>query len=303
MGTKTGNSDEDGFNKESEEVGISIYRRRLNAEIKDLKSFELLRAGLAEIIGTFILVLFAVCAGLYPENTSAVYRPSSVHIALEAGFCLSIIIASLWNISGGHVNPAVTIGFLVTGQFTFVRFLVYFIAQLIGAVAAGGVVKVITLPELQHGSFGVVEPGSGIEEYQAVISEFLITFFLLFAVFSFIDPGREDTQGAIPYMIELIVTVNIFATWNISGGCMNPARNFGPAVVTGNLTYQWIYWVGPMVGGATGALCYDKIFSTGACKRWRTGCAQGNDVIEEADDYDGVITEKTALHEEPKTSV
>ena len=180
-------------------------------EAKDFKSLDLWRACLAEFLGTLLLVLYGVSAGLFPESTDPAQRPSSVHVALETGLFIAVIVATLWNVSGGHVNPAISIAFLLTRNITVIRFIVYVISQLIGAVAGAGIVKLMTSPTMQNGSFGVIEPVEDIQEYQAVLCEFFITFLLTFGVFSFIDAGRKDPQGSIPLMIGVLVSVNVFS--------------------------------------------------------------------------------------------
>ncbi|VDI74909.1 Hypothetical predicted protein [Mytilus galloprovincialis] len=102
-----------------------------------------------------------------------------------------------------------------------------------------------------------------------------------------IDPKRIDVNGFATFQIGLIVVINIFATFNLSGGCMNPARTFGPSIVAGIYDKSWIYWVGDMTGAVLGALLYDKIFSTTACKRWiKSDLRRCNASNEESETFD-----------------
>ncbi|XP_062565988.1 aquaporin AQPAe.a-like [Saccostrea cucullata] len=263
---------------------LSLKQRLIAREVKDVNSLDLWRACLAEFLGTGLLAFLAVGAGLSPEGSPPV---SSVHIALEAGFFIAAIITTLNTISGGHVNPAISLGFLLTGHIGFIRFLLYITAQTVGAIAGCGLLMALTPDNLHQSGFGVITPGPNVTAAQAFGAEVVITFVLDFTTFSFVDNGRHDLSGSIPLIIGIVVTLNIFAMFNVSGGCMNPARNFGPMVITGNYTYAWVYWLGPMVGGGLGAVLYDKVFSTQVCKRRLKSCRGGVSTHEEE-----AITEK-----------
>ncbi|XP_061194299.1 aquaporin-like [Saccostrea echinata] len=239
-------------------------------ELDDLRSLDLLRASLAEFLGVMFLVLYGVGAGLYHETLGT--KPSSVHISIETGFFIAVIITTLSTVSGGHVNPAISIGFLVTGGITVCRFLFYMCFQVLGAIAGMGIITLVSPVEMQHGSFGVILPGPNVTDVQAFVCETYITFLLDFATFSFLDSGRSDMTGSVPFIIGILVVINVFSTWNLSGGCMNPARNFGPMVINAAYDKAWVYWAGPMIGGALGAFIYDRVFSTRVCKNILHGC-------------------------------
>ncbi|KAJ8306926.1 hypothetical protein KUTeg_015010 [Tegillarca granosa] len=216
----------------------------MDRQIKDLKSLDIWRATSAEFLGTMLLVIFSVGTGFtdfYPSETPGSTPPSSTNMALEAGLYIGVIITVLGTISGGHVNPAISLGFVLTGNMTFVRFILYIIAQTIGGVAGAGLLLVLA-PARIRGTLGVIEPASGVADEQALFCEVIITFFLLFGTFAMIDGGRKDLHGSVPLMIGLIVTINIFFAWNMSGGCMNPARSFGPAIVMGNTDKLWVIY-------------------------------------------------------------
>ncbi|KAL5010112.1 hypothetical protein ScPMuIL_012417 [Solemya velum] len=258
----------------------SILRAVMKKEIKDLKSLDLYRACLAEFIGTTILVLFAIGAGLHHQGTE---QNSSVHISLMVGFYVAVIITAFALVSGAHVNPVITIGFAVQRKISLVRFFFYVLTQSLAGVA-GTAILIILTPKSMHGNFGLIKPGLGITDEQALLCELIISFLLMFATAAMLDNRRTDVQS-VPLMVGLTVSVNIFFAWNISGGCMNPARNFGPAIITGDFDKQWIYWVGPLIGGAVGALLYEKVFSVNACETGIAGICR-------CDEYDSVATEE-----------
>ncbi|XP_060075948.1 aquaporin-4-like [Ylistrum balloti] len=245
-------------------MAMKDIRKFVKREIEDLKSPDLWRATCAEWLGLALVTLFAAGTGLHHEGIPS-SAPSSVNIALEAGFMIGCLVTVFGTVSGGHVNPSITIGFAVTREITFARSLLYILAQSFGGICGAGLLYLLTPIGMQKGSFGLILPGKDVTDVQALFAEALIGFFLLFGTFAVIDKGRNDLQGSVPLMIGLMVSINVFFAFNISGGCMNPARNLGPAVITGRLDKIWLYWVGPLVGGAIGALLYDKIFSTKAC--------------------------------------
>lgn len=184
---------------------VQFFERELN----DLKSLDIWRAVTGEFVGTMLLVILSVGTGLYPSENNGSVAPSSTSVALEAGLYIGVIITVLGTISGGHVNPAISLGFVLTGGITVVRFILYCIAQTIGGVAGAALILILA-PAHIRGTLGVIEPASGVADEQALLCEVIISFFLLFGTFAMIDEGRKDMHGSVPLMIGLIVTVNIF---------------------------------------------------------------------------------------------
>ncbi|XP_052094235.1 aquaporin AQPAn.G-like [Mytilus californianus] len=247
----------------------TFWREYLRREIEDIKSPSLYRACAAEFIGVFMLAFYGVGCNILSGDFKPV---SSVHVALETGFYIAVAITIFSKVSGGHVNPSISMGFFVTGQISTVRFVLYVICQTLGAVSGAGIIYAIT-DEHIRGGFGVILPNPHISDGQAIVCEMIITFMMLFGTFAMIDEGRDDVHGFAPLMIGLLVSINVLCGWNISGGCMNPARNLGPAIMTGKLDKMWLYWIGDLVGATAGALLYDRIFSTKVCLRWMSeGC-------------------------------
>ncbi|CAN6463039.1 unnamed protein product [Victoria cruziana] len=161
------------------------------------------------------------------------------------------------HISGGHLNPAVTIGLAVAGNITIFRSVLYWIAQLLGSTLACLLLRFLT--------GGLETPihtlASGVGYLQGVIMELVLTFSLLFVVYAtIVDPKRTAVGSQGPILVGLVVGANILAGGPFSGASMNPARSFGPAFASGNWTDHWVYWVGPLLGGALAGLVYDAIF-------------------------------------------
>ncbi|KAH3701586.1 aquaporin AQPAe.a-like [Dreissena polymorpha] len=254
---------------------LGIFKR----EIIDFKSLNFWRALFSEFVGTFIACFYTISFGLYdPDNEKL---PDSIVLAVGTSFIVAALGNTLANVSGGHINPSVSLGFLVDGQITVLRFIFYSISQCSASVVAVLLVKKLT-PQDLHGNLGLHIPGSDVTPVQALLVEFLITFVLLFGTFAFIDKNRTDVTSPAALYVGLIAGANTLCARRISGGCMNPARNFGPAIVTGKMSQQWIYWVGCLLGAVAGTMTYTQLFSAkvissntvAMCRRRPTVCEQ-----------------------------
>ncbi|XP_050382350.1 aquaporin TIP2-1 [Argentina anserina] len=219
-----------------------------------------LKAYLAEFISTLLFVFAGVGSAIaYDKLTSsAALDPAGlVAIAICHGFALFVAVSVGANISGGHVNPAVTFGLALGGQITILTGIFYWIAQLAGAIVACFILKFVT--------GGLTIPihtvAAGVGAIEGVVFEIIITFALVYTVFATAaDPKKGDLGTIAPIAIGFIVGANILAAGPFSGGSMNPARSFGPAVASGDFTNNWIYWVGPLIGGGLAGLIYGNVF-------------------------------------------
>ncbi|XP_075035447.1 aquaporin-8 [Mixophyes fleayi] len=200
---------------------------------------------LAELLGTTLFV-FVGCLSVI-ENTSGTGR---LQPALAHGLGLGLIIAILGGISGGHFNPAVSLGACIIGGLNIILVVPYWICQLCGGMIGAGLAKALTMEadyvRTNGAAFTTVSTDAQVP--RAIGAEILMTFFLVLAVCMGAINKKTSTPLA-PFCIGFTVAVDIMAGGAISGACMNPARAFGPAVVTNYWGFHWIYWVGPMVGG------------------------------------------------------
>lgn len=226
----------------------------------DSFSIGTLRAYLAEFISTLLFVFAGVGSAIaYGKlTTDAALDPAGlVAIAICHGFALFVAVAVGANISGGHVNPAVTFGLALGGQITILSGIFYWIAQLVGSIVACFLLKFVT--------GGLAIPthsvAAGVGVIEGLVMEIIITFALVYTVYATAADPKKGSLGTIaPIAIGLIVGANILAAGPFSGGSMNPARSFGPAVVSGDFHDNWIYWVGPLVGGGLAGLIYGNVF-------------------------------------------
>ncbi|KAJ6835523.1 putative aquaporin TIP2-1 [Iris pallida] len=219
-----------------------------------------LKSYLAEFIATLLFVFAGVGSAIaYGSLTKdAPLDPAGlVAVALAHAFALFVGVSMAANISGGHLNPAVTLGLAVGGHITILTGIFYWIAQLLGSTVACLLLKFAT-GGLAVPTHGVAAGMTGLE---GVVMEIVITFALVYTVYATAADPKKGSLGTIaPIAIGFIVGANILAAGPFSGGSMNPARSFGPAVAAGNFSGNWVYWVGPLVGGALAGLVYGDIF-------------------------------------------
>ncbi len=200
---------------------------------------------LTEFIGTFFLTL-TVCLTVTGDRPVA---------ALAIGSSLMIMVYMGGHISGGHYNPAVSLGLLLRKKFPSSDFLPYVIAQIVGGISAAYVSYVVL------GKSITVAPGDGISAFSAVLVELLFTFALVLTVLNV--ACSEKTKGNSYYglAIGFTIVVAAFAGGWISGGAFNPAVGTGPTVIHamfggGSLANLWIYFVGPLTGGVLASVVF-----------------------------------------------
>ncbi|KAH9859906.1 hypothetical protein IAQ61_011689 [Plenodomus lingam] len=218
-------------------------------------------ACVGELVGTFMFLLFAlggtnVVNTAPPEGANAVdlsANPSKImYIALVFGFSLTVNAWVYFRISGGLFNPAVTLGMMVVGATGYRRGFLIIMAQIIGGIAASGVVSAMMPNVLAVRT----ELGGGTTVVQGLFIEMFLTAQLVFTIFMLATEKHEGTFIA-PVGIGLSLFVAELMGVFYTGGSVNPARSFGPAVVTRTFSsYHWIYWVGPILGALLASVFY-----------------------------------------------
>ena len=180
-------------------------------------------------------------------------------IAAAHGLALSIAVSITIPISGGHLNPAVTIAMLATKRIAAGKAGGYVAAQLLGATLAGVLLKgFYPAQAVAKSNLGTPALGPGVTFAQGVVIETILTFLLLFTIFGVaVDPRAP--QHITGFCIGLTVAFDILAGGPLSGASMNPARTFGPALVAGFWANHLVYWIGPVLGGLLGAFLYQGL--------------------------------------------
>lgn len=217
-----------------------------------------LRQALAELIGTF--AFFFVGAGAIVTDKYANGTVGLLGIALAHGLMLSIMVSVFGSISGGHFNPAVTVGVWVAKKIDGMTVAFYIVAQLIGAVIAGYLLRAIfpmSIWDPVH--LGTPALASGVSPLDGMVLEAVLTFFLLLAVLGTAVDSMAPRIGG--FGIGLTVMADILIGGPLTGAAMNPARVFGPALAAGFWENHWIYWVGPMLGACAASWIYTRWIS------------------------------------------
>ena len=211
----------------------------------------------AEFIGTFALVFAGTGAIVVNEIIQGAI--THVGIALTFGLIVLVMIYTLGDISGAHINPAVTIGFWLSRRLAGREVVPYIASQCAGALAAGGAMRLL-FPE--NRLLGATQPSG--PEVQSFVLEILLTALLMFVILGVSTGAREKgiTAGIV---VGSTIALEAMFGGPISGASMNPARSLGPAVVSGYLSHLWIYLAGPVLGAALGVVGCRCVRETGCC--------------------------------------
>jgi len=211
----------------------------------------------AEFIGTFALVFAGTGAIVINEVSHGAI--THVGIALTFGLIVLVMIYTLGDISGAHINPAVTIGFWLSRQLAGREVLPYIVSQSAGALAASGIVRLL-FPD--NRLLGATQPAGA--ALQSFVLEFLLTALLMFVILGVSTGAREKgiTAGIV---VGSVIALEAMFAGPITGASMNPARSLGPALVSGQIANLWIYLTAPVIGAGFGVLCCRCIREPGCC--------------------------------------
>ncbi len=211
---------------------------------------------IAEFIGTFALVFVGSGAIIHARTTGS--PTGLLEIALAHGLILAVMVSALMRISG-HFNPAVTLALLATRRIEAMMAGLYVVAQLLGAIAAGYALK----GAFSDGTFAATRGGGltialDVTGGQAFLVEAIATFFLVFVVYGTAVDLKGPKIGGLA--IGFVLAADILAIGPLTGGSVNPARSFGPAVASGIYEAQLLYFSAPIVGGLVAGLLYEYLF-------------------------------------------
>jgi aquaporin Z len=214
---------------------------------------DLFRKGLAEFVGTAILVFFAVGSAVFGFD-----KIGAVGVALAFGLTLLALAYAIGPLSGCHVNPAVTMGALVSGRMPINDAVVYWVAQIAGGILGAAGLKLMTSSfgkvTDQTGGLGTNNWGSSISEGGTFFLEIVLTFLLVLVVL--LVTNKDAAPGFAGLAIGLTLTVIHLVGIPLDGTSVNPARSIGPALFHGGspLTHVWVFILAPLIGGVIAAL-------------------------------------------------
>jgi MIP family channel proteins len=218
---------------------------------------KLLRACLAETIGTFALVFAGT--GAIIINDTAAGAISHVGVALTFGLVVMAMIYTLGDVSGCHINPAATVAFWAARRFPSRLVAPYLLSQCLGAILASLLLRSL----FTHPTLGATLPAGS--PWQSFVLEVVLTAVLLFVALN-VSTGAKEKGIMTGAAIGAVVALEAMFAGPICGASMNPARSLGPAIVSGNLNHLWIYLAAPLVG---------SLIAVGSCRGVRENCCEG----------------------------
>ncbi|CAJ1074953.1 aquaporin-8b isoform X1 [Xyrichtys novacula] len=237
---------------EMSEVGVTLVSSEVKPPpARPPNKFErVFQPCLGELVGTTFFVFIGCVSVIENVESTGRLQPALVH-----GLAIAALVACMAEISGSHFNPTFTLAIYLCGGMEMNMVAPYVACQLLGGVLGAAMAKAMTLRESftrVHGAaFAVLQPDAEIGGalFGEVAMTCLITTVLLLGAFNV-----KTKNPMVPFMVGCTVIFTILAGGDVSGTCMNPARAFGPAVVSNYWTHHWLYWVGPIVGGLIAAI-------------------------------------------------
>lgn len=221
------------------------------------ESQEHVKKYVAEILGTFCLVFSGTGAIVINDVSGGTI--THVGVALTFGLVVMSMIYAIGDVSGAHLNPAVTLGFWFSKQFPGRAVLPYIVSQILGAFLASGLLRAM-FPS--HPSLGMTSPAG--PEFQSFALEVVLTAMLMFVILA-VSSGAKEKGLMAGIAVGGVIGLEALFAGPICGASMNPARSLAPAVVSGNLVHLWIYLAAPVLGAAIGVACCRAVHPPGCC--------------------------------------
>ncbi len=210
-----------------------------------------MRKYLAEALGTFALVFCGTGAIIINQQSGGAI--THVGIAITFGLIVASMIYAVGDISGAHLNPAVTIAFWVAKEFPAKEIIPYFISQSIGAFLASGILNFLFPTNTMLGS--TIPAGS---DMQSFVLEVILTFILMLVILQVAKGSKEQGMFA-GLAIGFVVLLEAMFAGPICGASMNPIRSLSPAIVSGHLEHLWIYLIAPIIGAVVAVFCWQVL--------------------------------------------
>ncbi|CAD5170543.1 unnamed protein product [Musa acuminata subsp. malaccensis] len=242
----------------------------------ELRLWSFYRALIAEFVATLLFLYVTIATVIGHKEQNAADQCSGVGllgIAWAFGGMIFILVYCTAGISGGHINPAVTLGLFLARKVSLIRALLYMVAQCLGAIVGVGIVKGIMKHQYNSLGGGANMVAAGYSKGTALGAEIIGTFVLVYTVFSATDPKRSARDSHVPVLAPLPIGFAVFmvhlATIPITGTGINPARSLGAAVIYNQdkpWDDHWIFWVGPFVGALAAAAYHQYILRAAAIK-------------------------------------
>lgn len=234
--------------------------------LRQVYTYQGMQKAAAEFLGTFGLVFAGTGAIVVNANCGGVI--THVGVALTFGLVVLAMIHAFGDVSGAHLNPAVTLAFCAAGRFPWRATPAYLLAQTAGALAASGVLRVL-FPQDRH--LGATLPSG--TAMQSFVMELIMTFFLMLVILS-VTTGANEKGLTAGISIGSVIALEALFGGPVSGASMNPVRSLAPAVVSGHLTHLWLYLAAPVLGALLAIPCCQLVRGAGCCSTHTPSCPQ-----------------------------
>jgi aquaporin Z len=211
-----------------------------------------LRRTFAEFVGVFALVFIGVGSLIYGDVTGA---------ALGQGLVIAVMLSAVGHVSGGHFNPAITLGFVVTRRISLTLALYYWVGQFAAAIAGAALLKWI-LPAAATDAVKLGAPTlqTDVASGKGVVIEAVLTFFVVFVFFATVVDVRGTFKQIAGLAVGFAVSAGVLLAGGLTGAAMNPARALGPELIGSHWTDAWVWYLGPFAGAAVAAVLYDMLY-------------------------------------------
>jgi aquaporin TIP len=217
-----------------------------------------IRRAVAEFIGAFTLTFIGAGAAVAAHQ---VHDPTLIGVAIANGLAIGVMVSAMGHISGGHFNPAITFGFLITRRIRPALGVLYWVVQFAGAAFAALLVHDLVPHALTEAvKLGVPATGNGVDAASAFGLEAIMTFFLVWVVFASAVDERGTFKSIAGLAIGLTISIDVLFGGPFTGAAMNPSRAFGPQLVGGYWSNAWVWYAGPVAGAIVAALLYEFLY-------------------------------------------
>jgi len=227
------------------------------------------RAVIAEFLGSLFFIFISCGAAMSTAEKFTMPGTKTIGIAFSFGLTLFALAFTIGHISGGHLNSALTLAFVVTGKISALRGFFYFLAQLTGGLVGGALLLALMPLQFRRDCFAANMLAEGVTPAMGFFIEYFLTFFLLLVVGAAVDTAKSN-RTLVPLAIGMAVTVCHFIAIPVTGTSLNPTRSFASAAAAhysegGLCTHvwddHWIFWFGPIFGALSGLFFYEKCFA------------------------------------------
>jgi len=231
---------------------------------EEFNIFKVWRSIVLEFMATTLFVFFA-CGSVVANNsylTEQITPAANVLAAVVQGYAIATLVYAIAHTSGGHINPAVTVSLVASGHVGLIRGAFYIAAQIVGGICGAGLLAAV-IPNGFEGGLGATDISNNVTPGEGFLFEFIMTFMLIFTVFGTAINTESTVNGShvlAPLPIGFAVAIGVGIAYTFTGGSLNPARSFGPAVIKGHWHVHYIYWCGPIGAGLVVGLLERYVF-------------------------------------------